>query len=152
MRKYIFIGIGGASGSITRAFLESIHIYNYKENIPLNTLLINLTGSFLLSLILTIALEIWAIDADIRIGITTGFIGSYTTFSTLCKETFKLLEVGDYFSALNYLTISTVLGLILSYYGIVVAREVIAKRVGSNNNNNDDTENITDLNYNSEVD
>lgn len=129
MKKYICIGVGGFIGAILRVLIERIHIYNYKENIPLNTLLINITGSFLLALILTVAFDVWEIDADIRLGIATGFLGAFTTFSTMCKETVNLIGSGEYFSAVSYITISTVLGLSAVYFGIVVAREVIAKLI-----------------------
>lgn len=138
MKKYIFIGIGGFLGAICRVLIENIHIYHYKELIPLNTLIINVSGSFLLALLLTIALEIWEIDESIRLGIATGFLGGYTTFSTLCKEGISLFSRGDYFSGLTYVTMSTVLGLVGIYFGIVVAREVIAKVIkGKNTDDND---------------
>lgn len=129
MKKYIFIGGGGFIGAILRFFIEGIHIYNYKENIPLNTLIINITGSFLLALILTIAFDVLEIDANIRLGIATGLLGAFTTFSTMCKETTRLIINGDYFSAISYITISTLLGLSAAYFGIVVAREVVAKLI-----------------------
>lgn len=127
MRKYFFIGIGCFLGAIARYYAKSIHIAGYNENIPLNTLIINILGSFLLALVLTVAFEIWAFDADIRIGVTTGLLGAFTTFSTVCKETVGLLSGGDYFSAISYLAVSTVLGLGAAYFGVVLARETIAK-------------------------
>jgi len=144
MKKYIFIGIGGSLGAMLRFFLENIHIYHYRENIPLNTLIINVTGSFLLALIMTVALEIWSIDADIRIGITTGFMGAFTTFSTLCKEIVTLILKGEYFSALSYMTMSIVLGLTAIYYGIVLAREFVSKLIqnGRKEFNEDISENV----------
>ncbi|QCX33488.1 fluoride efflux transporter CrcB [Caloramator sp. E03] len=129
MRKYILIAIGGAFGAISRFIIKGIQIYNYKENIPLNTLIINVLGSFLLAVILTIALEIWEFDIDIRLGIGTGFLGAFTTFSTLCKETVILIQKGFYFSALNYVMTSVMLGLASAYFGIVLAREIISKIV-----------------------
>jgi len=81
----------------------------------------------LLALILTVSFEIWEFDSDIRIGITTGLLGAFTTFSTLCKETAELLGSGDYFSAVSYVTVSAMLGLGAAYFGIVLAREVLAK-------------------------
>ena len=58
MRKYIFIVIGGMLGAMLRYYIKNIRIYHYKEVIPINTLLINVSGTFLLSLILTVAFEI----------------------------------------------------------------------------------------------
>lgn len=117
--------MGGFLGTILRYSLENVHIYNYKENIPLNTLLINITGSFILALILTVAFEILEFDPDIRIGLATGFLGGYTTFSTLCKESVNLIAGGFYYSALSYLTISAVLGIASVYFGVVLARKAI---------------------------
>lgn len=133
MKNYIYIGIGGFLGAISRVFIKNIHIYHYKELIPLNTLLINVSGSFILALLLTIAFEIWEMDESLRLGITTGFLGGYTTFSTLCKEIVGLITKGDYFSAITYITISTVLGFLGVYLGIVVAREVIGKIIKDKN-------------------
>jgi CrcB protein len=129
VRKYIFIASGGALGAMLRFAIENSYICNYHGIIPLNTLLINISGSFLLGLILTVAFEVWNFDADIRLGIATGFLGAYTTFSTFCKETAKLIAGGQYYAAISYMTISTMLGLAAAYFGIILAREIIAKLV-----------------------
>ena len=127
MRKYIFIAVGGMLGALLRYVIKNIHINNYKEVIPINTLFINVSGSLLLALILTIAFEIFTFDADIRLGIATGFFGAYTTFSTLCKETVNLMTKGDYYSSISYIGFSIMLGLAASYFGVVLAREVVSK-------------------------
>ena len=131
MKKCLYIGIFGFFGAILRYFIKNIHIYHYKEIVPINTILINVTGSFLLALILTIALEVWNIKEEIRLGIATGFLGAFTTFSTLCKDAVTLISKGLYFSALSYVTISTLLGLCAAYFGIVIAREFIPEIICS---------------------
>ncbi|APC41485.1 fluoride efflux transporter CrcB [Clostridium estertheticum] len=125
MKKYTFIAIGGMLGAILRYVIKSIHIYHYKEVIPINTLLINISGTFLLSLILTIAFEIYEMDSDIRLGIATGFLGAFTTFSTLCKETVNLINQGYYYSSISYIGFSAMFGLAAAYFGVIVAREVV---------------------------
>lgn len=127
MKKLIFIGLGGFLGAVLRYSIKNIHIYNYSEGIPINTLIINVTGCFLIGLLLTIAFEIWEMEDHIRLGAATGLLGAFTTFSTLCKETVELLKNGDYYSAISYLTMSTVLGLIAVYFGVIAAREAVAK-------------------------
>ena len=124
MQKYIFIGIGGILGAILRYLIKGVHIYHYHESVPLNTLIINITGSFILALVLTIAFEVWEFDTSIRLGIATGFLGAYTTFSTLCKETVSLIHQGEYFSAISYITVSTMIGLTAAFFGIVLARRL----------------------------
>ncbi|ERI92526.1 protein CrcB [Clostridiales bacterium oral taxon 876 str. F0540] len=127
MKKYIFIGLGGILGAISRYLVKNIHISGYKEAIPLNTFIINITGAFLLAFLLTTALEVRKIDEDIKLGIGTGFLGAYTTFSTMCKETVGLLKSGYYFSAVSYIGFSTLLGLAAAYFGVIVSREVLSK-------------------------
>lgn len=124
MRKYFYIGCGSFIGAVLRYLVKGIHIYHYQEKVPLNTLLINVAGAFMIALILTIAFEVRAFDSDIRLGVTTGLLGAFTTFSTLCKETVTLLHSGDYFSAISYLTVSTVLGIAAAYFGVAAAREL----------------------------
>lgn len=140
MRKYLFIGLGGAVGAILRCAIKNIHLSNYKEVIPINTLIINLTGSFILALILTTAFEVWEFDADIRLGIATGLIGAYTTFSTMCKETVGLMKQGMYYSAISYIGFSVIFGLFFAYFGVIVAREVLPKFI--NNKNEDKSQSI----------
>ena len=65
MRKYIIIGCGGFLGAILRYLIKGIQIYNYHENVPLNTLIINVTGTFILTLVLTVAFEVWKFDSSI---------------------------------------------------------------------------------------
>lgn len=142
MKKYVFISIGGVLGAIARYMIENIHLYRYHENIPINTLLINVTGSFLLGLLLTVAFEVWKFDADIRLGLATGFLGAYTTFSTLCKESVGLLREGFYFSAVSYITISVVLGLAAAYFGAVLAGEAIARLVKKDKKEQEETDSM----------
>jgi len=137
MKKYALLSIGGFLGAIARYSFKSIQILGYHETIPLNTLLINVSGSFILALIITIAFEVWEFDSDIRLGICTGFVGAFTTFSTMCKETVALFSAGDYYSAISYITVSTMMGLGAVFLGIVLAREIglkLAKRKNEDKN------------------
>jgi len=127
MRKYIFIGCGSFAGAVLRYLIKGFHIYNHHENIPLNTLFINVLGALIIAFILTIAYEVWAFDSDARLGLTTGLLGAFTTFSTLCKETVGLLRDGYYFSAISYLTVSVTLGLASAYLGVILARKIGSK-------------------------
>ena len=123
MRKYLFIGAGGFAGAVLRFYIKGIHIFHYKETMPLDTLIINVVGCFILGLFLTVALEVWEIYTNIRLGIATGLLGAFTTFSTLCKEAYILIIKGDYYSAISYVTLSIMLGIAAVYFGTVLARE-----------------------------
>ncbi|MGH4137897.1 fluoride efflux transporter CrcB [Clostridium sp.] len=136
MRKYTFIAIGGMLGAILRYIIKNIHIVSYKEVIPINTLILNVSGAFLLTLILTLAFEVFELDADIRLGIATGFLGAYTTFSTLCKEAVNLMKQGEYYFSISYVVLSIMMGLAAAYLGVVLAREVVAKFISKHNGSN----------------
>lgn len=124
MRRYIFIALGGMLGAILRYIIKNMHFYNYKNVIPVDTLFINISGSFLLALILTIAYESFRFDADLRLGIATGFFGAYTTFGTLCKETVDLINEGHYYLAISYIGLSVILGLAVAYLGVILGRKI----------------------------
>ncbi len=129
MRKYIYISLGGMIGAVLRVVLKNAQLWDYYGNIPINTLFINITGSFILALFLTVAFEALEIDADIRLGISTGLIGAFTTFSTLCKETTLLIVAGEYYSAILYVTLSAILGIFAAYCGNFFGRNLITKLV-----------------------
>lgn len=127
MKKYLYIGTGGILGAILRFVLEGIPVYHDGNQFPFNTLTINVTGSFALALLLTVAFEVREVDADIRLGIGTGFLGAYTTFSTLCREAVELMRQEMYFPAAVYIILSIVLGLIAVYSGAVLARKGVSR-------------------------
>lgn len=127
MRKYIYIGLGGFLGAALRVTVKDISLYKINEVFPINTLLINVLGCFLIALFLTVCIEILEVDPDIRLGVATGFVGAFTTFSTVCKEVVSLLSHGFYFTAAAYIIASLLLGFAAVYLGVVTAREIILK-------------------------
>ena len=127
MQKYIYILIGGALGAVLRVLAKSVIFFDGNSLFPINTLIVNLTGAFILMFFLTIVFEISNFDADVRLGIATGFLGAFTTFSALCKETSALIFNGYYFSAFLYILLCAVLGLAIAYIGYFLARKTIAK-------------------------
>ena len=126
MRKYIYIGIGGFFGAILRYLIRAIRIENYNGQFPINTLVVNLVGCFLLAAILTLALEVLEISSDLRLGVSTGFIGAFTTFSTLCKEILIMASQGYYLTAFAYALISIVIGFAVTYLGYGIAWRIIS--------------------------
>jgi fluoride exporter len=111
--------IGGFLGAISRYCLGVwIHTNN---GFPLGTLLINLIGCFLLGWFLTFASQSTKINPYNTLLIGTGFIGSFTTFSTFSVETITLLQQGLFMLGLLYVLASIILGLLLSYLGHILA-------------------------------
>lgn len=127
MKKYVYIGLGGASGAVFRYLIKQIPIYNPKE-IPMDTLLINIAGCFLLAFILTSALDILRLRPNLKLGISAGFLGAFTTFSTLCKETAILMSNGRCFFAVFYIIASVILGFTAVYLGFALANKIFIQK------------------------
>jgi len=117
MRDLILVGIGGFIGAILRYALSSV-IQSDGSTIPLGTLLVNFIGTLLLGVVVYSAELVSFITPDIRIFLTIGVLGAFTTMSTFGHEAFTLFEEGKTIPLLVYV-IATVL---LVFLGIFVAR------------------------------
>lgn len=122
MKKAVFIGLGGAAGTITRYALFQIPFSSAYR--PIVTLLINGSGSFLLGFLIILFSKRLRVSAEIRLSLTTGFLGGYTTFSTFCKDTVLLLFSGKPLYAVLYAALSVILGLCAAWFGIVAAKRL----------------------------
>lgn len=91
---------------------------------PFGTLVINVTGSFLIALFLTLAGEKLGLAPAWRYFVATGFVGGYTTFSTFEYETQRLVELGTPGYAFVYVVASVALGFGAAMLGVVIARRV----------------------------
>lgn len=130
MRVIWYVALGGAVGSVTR-YLVGVAVQGRSGlDLPIGTLLVNLSGSLLLGFLLRYALETPAVSPEVRALLTTGFCGGYTTFSTFSYETVALMEDGDWRRAGLYVGLSlagSILGVML---GIAGARQVLSIRQG----------------------
>ncbi|HYL64958.1 MAG TPA: fluoride efflux transporter CrcB [Candidatus Methylomirabilis sp.] len=120
MRLFL-IAIFGAVGTLARYGLQGLVQIRVPSVFPYGTLLVNLSGCFLLGLIGQFALNRMAISPDCRVAITVGFFGGYTTFSSFGWETAKMMEDGEWLRATTYVGASVIFGLLLSVAGIRLA-------------------------------
>jgi CrcB protein len=119
--RLALIAIFGAVGTLLRYGIQSVLQVGTGATFPWGTLLINLTGCFLLGLIGQMTLNRMMISPDWRVAITVGFFGGYTTFSSFGWETGKMLEEGRWIPATSYVAASVAIGLLLSVAGIRLA-------------------------------
>lgn len=124
MFKMGMIVLCGGLGCLSRYLLSGWVYALVGEDFPFGTLAVNILGSFLLGLLLELSLHSTMIPVNLRIGLTVGFLGGLTTFSTFSYETFKLLENGDIFRAGINAFMSLVVCLLFSWVGTIVARLV----------------------------
>ncbi|MDA8212276.1 MAG: fluoride efflux transporter CrcB [Clostridia bacterium] len=126
---YLAVAIAGFLGAVTRAALGKLIKAGFTSAFPLNTLIINLTGCFVLSFFLTLTVDRLAINPKLRLAVGTGFLGAYTTFSTFALESINLLRSNLTGLSLAYI-LSTSLGCVLfAWFGVVLSRVMTARPV-----------------------
>jgi fluoride exporter len=103
----IFVGIGGAFGSIVRYILGKTVTEKSRTTFPIGTFIINLTGAILLGLVSSLDV---GRNAYLLLG--DGFLGAYTTFSTFMYEGFNLFQKNKKLDAITYIIGSLILGIL----------------------------------------
>jgi CrcB protein len=125
-----YIAAGSALGGLGRYLVSGAVQRLLGTLFPAGTLVVNLSGSFLLGVLLRYAVETPTLTAEMRAFLTVGFCGGYTTFSTFSYETVMLLEDGEWGRATLYAGLSVVLSLAATVLGFLAARGIIAIRTG----------------------
>jgi CrcB protein len=123
-----YVAIGSGIGGATRLLVGNFIQQRMGVSFPLGTLVINVTGSFILGFILRYALAAPEMSPALRALLTTGFCGGYTTFSTYSFETATLIEDGRYERASLYILLSVGVALLATFAGFASARHLIAFR------------------------
>ena len=123
-----YVAVGSAVGGVARYLLGAYIQQRAGPSFPTGTLVVNVSGSFLLGLLLRYALGSEAISPELRAMLTIGFCGGYTTFSTFSFESAVLLEEGQHARAGLYILASVVLSLVGMWVGFAAARELLAAR------------------------
>ncbi|MBE9487136.1 MAG: fluoride efflux transporter CrcB [Chloroflexi bacterium] len=121
--QLFYIGIFGGLGCMAR-FLASDWTYQLVgRGLPYGTLLVNVVGSFLLGLLMTFGMRSTLLSPELRLGLTVGFMGGFTTFSTFSYETLRLLEEGSFGHAGANILLNVFLCLFSAMLGVLVARQ-----------------------------
>ena len=124
MVTLLWIAILGALGCLTR-YLLSGWVYKFSgSTFPTGTLAVNIIGAYLIGLIMEFSLRSTLVPPNLRVGLTIGFLGGLTTFSTFSYETFRLLEDGELLLAVSNVLLSVTVCLVFTWLGIVTARWV----------------------------
>jgi CrcB protein len=120
---YLLVGVGGFVGANARFLLARWLGALVETRFPLGTFVVNVSGSFLLGVIGTLAGEKVFPDSDaVRLALGVGFLGAFTTFSTFEFETHALLDDGEWLTAATNMFASLFIGLLALRAGIVAAR------------------------------
>lgn len=126
MLLYALIALGGAIGSVSRFWLNGIVSSHFGETFPWGTLLINVTGSFIIGFFATLT----GPDGRVFVGnsarqfFITGVCGGYTTFSSFSLQTLTLASDGEWLHAGGYVVGSVVSCLVAVWLGAVAANMI----------------------------
>jgi CrcB protein len=115
------VGLGGFLGAIARYGVAGL-VSRPEESFPWGTFLVNASGSFLLGFLVATFARTVPVHPDLRVAVTVGFIGAYTTFSTFALETTGLASAGALGSAIINVMGSVVVGLAAVWLGQAAAR------------------------------
>ena len=124
MHVVVLIAGFGALGCVTRYFLSGWVYGLLGRGFPYGTFAVNIVGAFIIGLIMEFGTRNTALPANLRTGLTIGFLGGLTTFSTFSYETFRLLEEGEFLIASFNVLLSVFTCLLFTWFGIISARYV----------------------------
>jgi fluoride exporter len=121
--RLLLIAIGGALGALLRYGVGGFVTDRLGPTV-LDTFIVNITGALVLGIFLGLSEGRWMAPALARPAVAIGFLGAYTTFSTLAFETVDLAESGAFFTAFLNMAGSACVGLLSVYAGLVIGRNV----------------------------
>lgn len=122
MKTAATIALFCAGGGLTRYYLSG-WIYSLSgRSFPYGTFVVNVIGAYLIGLIMELGLRSTLIPDTLRVGLTVGFLGGLTTFSTFSYETFALMEDGQFLVAFVNVLASVAVCLLFTWLGIITVR------------------------------
>ncbi len=119
---YLYIMLGAIAGAPLRYFVQGRIQDLAPATFPYGTLVVNVSGCLLIGLLLALAEDREMLSREARLLLVTGFLGSYTTFSTFGWETYALLRDNEVLSASGNVLLSVAGGLFGVWAGSVIAR------------------------------
>lgn len=123
IRIPVIISLGAIAGALSRYYLTLWFAQRFGTGFPYGTFFINLSGCFAMGFFVTLALErVIPMNPEVRLLVATGFLGSYTTFSTYGLDTITLLSNHRLMPAVLYWAGSALIGIFSVQLGVVLAR------------------------------
>jgi CrcB protein len=124
MATILLVGIGGFLGANTRYLLDQWVTNRWPMFFPWGTVIINLSGSFILGFFMAFAEQRPWVSRETRLLFAVGFVGAYTTFSTYAYQSLRLAQDGQMALAALYIIASVMLGLIAVFAGFALGNSM----------------------------
>lgn len=122
--KFLFVFIGGGIGSMLRYWAQGLVYSRMGSGFPYGTVLVNIIGCFLIGLLMVALEERFLATPALRVFLTVGILGGFTTFSSFSFETLALFRDGESALALANVGLSMVVCLCATWTGMKLGRLV----------------------------
>lgn len=125
MSETILIFIGAGLGGVLRFWISNISYFFLGRQFPYGTLIVNVSGCFLMGLLFVLLLERFnGSGSQLRSLLLIGLLGGYTTFSSFSIETLNLFENGAFLSGATNILLSIMLCLAATWLGVIGGRQL----------------------------
>lgn len=121
MKQFLLVFLGGGIGSLLRFSIGRI-LNKTNWDLPIGTLAVNITGSFIIGVVLGFAIKNNSLDSNLSLLLVTGFCGGFTTFSAFTYENYNLLRTGDFTNFAIYTIGSILLGIAAVFLGLFLTK------------------------------
>jgi len=118
-RNILLVGIGGFLGSVARYMVSRLNLNVDFFSIPIGTLVVNITGSYIIGFLTGISEKSELLNAEWRLFLMVGICGGFTTFSSFTNENLMLMHNGQFFTVFLYTGLSILLGFLMVYLGYI---------------------------------
>lgn len=122
MNQWIFVALGGAAGASMRHLVGLVALKSFGEGFPYGTTICNIAGSFLMGLLIELFALRFNVSVEVRLLLTTGLLGGFTTFSTFSLDVATITERGQMGLALFYIALTLAGGILALFAGLSAAR------------------------------
>jgi CrcB protein len=128
VERLLLIALGGAIGTVMRYLTSLLAARWFGAEFPYGTLIVNLSGAFIIGLVQEFGTESLWIRDNMRLFLTTGMMGGLTTYSTFSYETVRLMDTGAWNQAWINIFVTTVICLCLCFLGMAVGRLLLSAK------------------------
>ncbi|MEI6138297.1 MAG: fluoride efflux transporter CrcB [Mariniphaga sp.] len=122
VKSLIIVGFGGFIGTVARFLISRYFQVNISSLFPWGTFFVNILGCLIIGMIYGISEKGDFLSPDVRLFLTVGICGGFTTFSTFSNDAFLLLKQQEWIRFAFYTSLSFFLGLLAVYAGRIITK------------------------------